>query len=154
MKRCRYKWTKAYRVDPQVAGEIFQKCTNDSEVVALAKEPGHPLHDTFDWDDTTAANSHRLHQAREMRCSLQVEIIVVDKKPVHVRAFLRNADKTGYVLTTEATPEELGAAEQLCWLQMTAFRTRWKNLQFAREVIEAIADKDKQVQRNVRRRHG
>lgn len=154
MKIYKYKWSKNYKVDPQVAGEIFQRCNRDEEVVTLASDPDHPLHDDFDWDDTTAAASHRLHQARTMRCSLQVEVINKERKVTNIRAFVRTIDKSGYVPTLEASPDELGSAEKVCWLQMKSFRARWKGLTFAREVVDAIAEKEKRLSRGIRKKHG
>jgi hypothetical protein len=150
----KYKWTRKYKVDPQVAGEIFQRCKDDGEVLSLAADPSHPMHNDFEWDDTVAAEAHRLYQTRAMRCSLQVEVINKQNEPTHIRAFVRTLDKVGYVPVLEASIDELQGAEQTCWLEMKKFRARWKGLQFAREVVEAIAEKERRVSRSPRKKYG
>ena len=153
MKIYKYRWSKNYKVNPQIAGEIFQKCSDDQQVIDLAKNKDHPLHDDFDWNDTSAARAHRVHQARTMRCSLLVEVINKESKAQQIRAFVRNVDRSGYVPTLEATTEELTNAEQQCWRQMSVFKARWKGLEFAHEVIEAINFKEKHLPKKTRK-HG
>jgi hypothetical protein len=36
------------------------------DVVAAAADPGSPLHDHFEWDESAAAAAHRLQQARSL----------------------------------------------------------------------------------------
>lgn len=151
MKNYKYKWSRPYKVDAQVAGEIFQSCTDDAQVIQLARAKNHPLHGDFDWNDTSAAEAFRLHQCRQMRCSLQIEVVNSEKKVSHLRAFVRTIDRVGFVPTLEANPDELNAAEQKCWEQMTAFKARWKSLQFAREVIDAIQQKERTIVRKKRK---
>ena len=43
------------------------------DVVAAARAPDHPLHDRFEWDDTRAGHHWRLHQARVLIASVQIE---------------------------------------------------------------------------------
>lgn len=151
MKAYRYKWTRHYGVGAQIAGEIIQRCKDDEAIVSAAAPVSSPLHAEFDWDDTSAARAHRLHQARQMRCSLVVEVITKDREPSHVRAFVRTVDRVGFVPTLEANEDELSEAEHRCWMQMKAFRARWKGLQFAREVVDAIAAKDRSLSRSRRK---
>lgn len=35
-------------------------------VVETAKQPEHPLHSFFEWDDSKAAEQHRIHQAQRL----------------------------------------------------------------------------------------
>lgn len=153
MKVYKYKWTRQFRADPQEAGAIFQQCKDDESVLEQARDPSNVLHADFDWDDTSAARAHRLHQVRTMRSSLTVQVINKKKEVTHIRAFVRTLDKTGYVPTLEASSDEMGAAEKECWRQMKALRARWKNLQFAREVVDAINDTERRALRSVRKRH-
>jgi DNA-binding cell septation regulator SpoVG len=67
----------------QVRKELSQLQTSNGgvllplDVVNAAKLPSSPLHAYFEWDDTKAAHSHRLWQARQ----LIVEVITVKKTP-------------------------------------------------------------------------
>lgn len=42
-------------------------------VVDSARRPDSPLHDSFDWNDETAAEKYRLAQARTMITTVQIE---------------------------------------------------------------------------------
>jgi hypothetical protein len=50
------------------------------DVVDVAKDPSHPLHDAFEWDDTEAARQYRLEQARYLIRA--VRIVVEDTEPI------------------------------------------------------------------------
>jgi hypothetical protein len=56
-------------------------------VLETARDPAHPLHRFFDWDDATAAEKYRRQQATQMisRVTVRVEI---DGEQRPVRAFL------------------------------------------------------------------
>jgi len=146
MKAYKYSWTRNYTVDPQVVGEIVQRLpsrTADS-LLKEARKASSPIHSQFEWDDTKAAQQYRLVQARCMIASLRVEVVSVDQKVQKVTAFVRNADRTGsYVPTLEADEDDLGDAELRCWQQMKVFRERWKGLEFARSVVQAIESVDR-----------
>ena len=61
-------------------------------VVEAAKSKKNPLHDSFNWDDTSAAELWRLRQAREI---IRVTVIVMegDSEPIRAYASLM-ADRT------------------------------------------------------------
>lgn len=42
-------------------------------VVELARNEGTELHRCFEWDDTVAAERYRVHQARQVLCSLVIK---------------------------------------------------------------------------------
>jgi len=57
-----------------------------SIVVAEARNPSHPLHDRFEWDDAAAGEKYREQQARELIRS--VRVVESDGLPSEsVRAF-------------------------------------------------------------------
>jgi hypothetical protein len=150
MNGYKYSWTRRYSVNPQVVGEIVEKLpsrTAEAFLVA-AKKKSSPVHEQFEWDDSVAAHQHRLNQARTMINSLQVEVITTDRKPSNVMAFVRKADKSEfYIPTLEADDEAIGAAELRCIEHMRTFKARWKNLQFARNVIAEINASEQSVAR-------
>lgn len=45
-----------------------------ADVVAAARDPGHPLHPVFVWDDDAAAEKYRQHQARMLMNSVRVVV--------------------------------------------------------------------------------
>jgi hypothetical protein len=149
----KYKWTRRFSVSPQVFGEFYYSLPKRSpeELLRAAKSKSAPVHKLFNWDDKAAAHEHRLLQARVMVNSLQVEIITQKGKPGHVLAFIRSSDRGRHVATLEASREELTEAMQECWRDMLAFRAKYKNLEIASSVIQAIDDVDRRVRRNGRK---
>lgn len=68
----------------------IEKKVTPSKVLELAKDPNHPLHSFFEWDDEVASNKYRLIQARELINQIVFQIMneEKDKKYSKVRAFL------------------------------------------------------------------
>ena len=150
MKNYAYKWTKQYSVPAQVAGEIIQRLPVRSAeaLLTVAKARDNPLHSQFEWEDSRAGQQYRLLQARTMINSLHVEVVDSKNVPRHVEAFVHTVDRSDlYVPTLEASSEELGKAEKACWLQMKAFRARWKGLEFAREFVSIVNEKERSMTR-------
>ena len=48
-------------------------------VVAAARDPEHPLHSEFDWDDESAAHQHRLAIARRIIRSVRINVVVQNR---------------------------------------------------------------------------
>lgn len=88
------------KADPQVIGDALEKIrtANDGRiqpkaVVESARSQKNPLHKHFEWDDSVAAESFRLEQARELiRC---VRIIDTDVKRGNVQAFVSVKSESG-----------------------------------------------------------
>lgn len=55
-----------------------------ADVVEGARDPGHPLHEEFEWDDDKAAAAFRLWQAREL---IAVVVILEPQTQTEVRAY-------------------------------------------------------------------
>lgn len=59
-------------IDPQALGEAFEDIIRDrgelkpEALVEEARDPAHPAHRHFDWDDEEAAGKWRLQQARQI----------------------------------------------------------------------------------------
>jgi hypothetical protein len=54
-------------------------------VVDLARDEGHPLHASFEWDDAKAGESFRLSQARQMIRSVKITYRTDDGKSGNIR---------------------------------------------------------------------
>lgn len=70
-------------------------------VVRAARNPGHPLHGEFEWNDGRAAERYRLDQARTLIASVRIVITRSNKKLACV-GYLRDLDaapKAGYIAT-------------------------------------------------------
>lgn len=65
-------------VNPQEVGEELERLQKENGsltpaiVLEAAADPESPLHNGFEWDDTAAANHHRLNQARRLIVSIRV----------------------------------------------------------------------------------
>lgn len=72
-------------------------------VVDVARDPEHPLHTRFEWDDSIAAEKWRLTQAGEI---LRVTYRPDPTKPTDLRAFMavknEESPRSEYVPTQEA----------------------------------------------------
>ncbi len=79
-------------------------------VVEVARDPEHPLHGRFEWDDTLAAEKWRLEQAGQL---LRVTFRPDPKKPVDLRAFVavkgEDSATSDYVPTEEVAASEFGS---------------------------------------------
>lgn len=151
-KQVRYKftWSKSHTVSAQIVGDVYYSLPRRTPeaLVEAAKSKKSPLHRLFEWSDRDAAREYRLIQARVIVNSLQVEIVNVKGKPSHVNAFIYSSDRGRHVPTMEATRDELTEAMQDCWREMLAFRARFKNLEMAAQVIQAIDDVDRRLSRS------
>jgi hypothetical protein len=58
-------------------------------VVDVARDPQHPLHPRFEWDDTVAGEKYRVHQARQLIRSVRIRVIDEDDPGLNydVRAY-------------------------------------------------------------------
>jgi hypothetical protein len=57
------------------------------DVIDCARDKKSPLHNKFEWDDSAAAQSYRIWQARQL-ISVSVEYIKVNNKEMPVRVFV------------------------------------------------------------------
>lgn len=82
-----------------VAKELFtiekQSTLTPSAVVDVARDPNNPLHEHFEWDDTVAAQEHRLQQARVLISSVAYRVKMQgDNTDRYQRAFVNVSVKS------------------------------------------------------------
>ncbi|OQA02218.1 MAG: hypothetical protein BWY71_00100 [Planctomycetes bacterium ADurb.Bin412] len=90
-----YDWKIGkYKVPANVAGREIEKIIETNGVCTPAllldesRDEKAPLHFEFEWDDSVAAEKHRLTQASDMiRCLVIVEERGKDQEPIRIRAF-------------------------------------------------------------------
>lgn len=66
-------------------------------VVDEARNPEHPLHDRFEWDDSAAGEKWRHHQAHELITSVRVAYKSSTGQPRDVRQFHAIRGQQGHV---------------------------------------------------------
>lgn len=137
--KVRYGVKPGSRVPPEKAqtyGDSLQRLAEryggrlDAEIVVEAsRNPASPLHEWFEWDDSTAAEEYRKEQAR----ALIRAIVICEKNPrVEVRAFhhVVLSEEAGgspecYYVPTEDVLKNRGLLQQvlqealdyLCWFR-------------------------------------
>jgi len=61
-------------------------------ILKCAESEDSPLHNYFDWDDTSAAEKYRQNQARQFYRSVKYHIVVINELPKIVNVNVRHAD--------------------------------------------------------------
>lgn len=106
-------------------------------VVETARDPEHPLHSRFEWDDSTAAEKWRLEQASQL---LRVVKLPADpSRPGDLRAFVaikgKNSRRADYVPTEEALADEFARK-----LVLRDMEREWRLLKRRYEHMREFAD--------------
>lgn len=105
-------------------------------VVETARDPKHPLHDRFDWDDTIAAQKWRLEQAGQL---LRVTYRPDPSKPTDLRAFVAikgsDSHRSTYVPTEEALADDFTRQ-----IVLNAMAREWKSLKKRYEHMAEFAE--------------
>ena len=96
-------------------------------VVDTARDPGHPLHSRFEWDDAVAGEAYRLHQAGELIRSVRLVYREADESgPARsVRAFVAAASGDGHVFDPAEEVRDDPFRRQLV---LQAMEREWKAL--------------------------
>ena len=105
-------------------------------VLAAARSPDSPLHARFEWDDSVAAERHRLAQARSLIRSVRIEFRT-DTRSVVAPYFLRDPDvgsAQGYRTTARIATDEDAARASV----IAEFRAVASALTRARMVASAL----------------
>lgn len=109
-----YKFRPGSRVsgDPQVVGERLDQLTINGRLTAEgvlddARAISSPLHSCFEWDDSTAAEAHRLWQARQLiACVITIETLLDQPRPVREYVAVHTPQERCYVQTEVALKDE------------------------------------------------
>lgn len=112
------------------------------QVIEKARNPKSALHSQFDWDDSTAAHSHRIQQARVLIKRVRVEIVRADQTVIQAPVFVR-AEGKGYALTQQVAVSTV-SRQNVVLITLGQCRTMLANLA-APEVDAVIAAIDAAV---------
>ena len=110
-----YKWRDGFvtKTDPLVAGrELERIAKRDQEVVPLtlveeSRPIDAPLHESFEWDDSEAAELYREDQAKRLIGALKVVFVRNDtEEPLPpVRAYVSVVDEPGLEMYEPTLPK-------------------------------------------------
>lgn len=98
---------------------------NAKNVVETARPPEHPLHSRFEWDNSVAGESWRLHQASELIRSVRITYKEPDESGPgrSVRAFHAVPNPNGYAFDPV---EEVVADPFRRGLMLSTMEREWK----------------------------
>lgn len=153
MTKVVYRWNVHpgfdFKGDPQVVGEHLEGLAANTGgvtptvVVEDARKPESPLHESFEWDDNTAAESWREHTARQLLGALVV--VKVNERQVTgtVRAFVsvRNGNRSGTYQPIVAVMEDAELRKQLmnrARSELVQWRNRYSDLQEFSKVFKVV----------------
>ena len=117
-------------------------------IVEEATDPGSPLHERFEWDDTEAARRYRERQAVDLIRSVQITQTDAKGRKYDVRAFLTvdrgDGEAWVYHPTTPLLENPITAALVLAEFEREwkEFRRRYENLSAFHAAIEAASRGD------------
>ena len=139
-----YQWKKCNHCkgSAQVAGEICEQLEKAGQLSAknlldVSRPEDAPLHDSFEWDDSVAAERYREDQAREIIRS----IVIVPEKSNPVRGFFKieSAEPTYQsiqsVLQNEDSTQKLLAT---AFRELSAIQNKYASLRQLNKVWEAV----------------
>lgn len=146
-----YAWRPGSRIsiDPNKAGrelariEKAEGSLTAEVVLERAKSANSSLHDHFEWDDSRAAEQHRLTQAGELIRSITVDVSRSNLEPAKpVRAFVnvREEEQRHYVGTARAMSDKELRQQVLAraYAELEAFRRRYAELTELSAIFAAI----------------
>ena len=139
MEKVEWKFKDLFKADAQkVYEEIGEDKVTPEQVLEKAKDESTELHKCFDWDDTSAANKYRLHQARQI---IQSFVLVRAKEDQpKIRAFHITTETSVYQPTRLLLrqPDEYKAQLELAKAELKAFKQKYKNLQELANIFAEI----------------
>lgn len=114
-------------------------------VVEAARSEDSPLHEQFDWNDSTAAHQWRLQQARQLIRTVVTYEQVGNGDKVPVRVFVsltpdREHDDGGYRVSVDVMSDATLRGQLLsdARAEMIRFKEKYRQLQELAEVFSAI----------------
>lgn len=147
----RYAWRPGSRIsiDPEKAGRELariEKAAGEltpAVVLERAKSANSSLHNHFEWDDTVAAEQHRLGQAGELIRSITVDISrsnIEPAKPTRAFVSVERKGERSYVATATAMSDGDLRKQVLAraWAELEAFRRKYADLKELSGVFAAI----------------
>lgn len=155
----KYSWRPGSRVslDADLAGRELERIrkahagelTSES-VLERARSANCALHSHFEWDDSVAAEQHRLSQAGELIRSIVIDVTHSNVEPVKtIRAFVsvERGGRRSYTSTVVALSDHELRKQVIekAWADLEAWRKRHAELvEFAR-IFTAIDDTRQQM---------
>lgn len=119
------------------------------DVLADAKNPNSPLHSYFEWDDTAAAEQHRLNQARGLIRAVVAVYTQPEKPATRARAYVHinepGAPHYREVSQAMSQKKTRNLVLQRAWREFQQWRQRYKDLAEFASLFETADDVAEQL---------
>ncbi|MCA0425033.1 MAG: hypothetical protein LCH61_17250 [Proteobacteria bacterium] len=156
MKIARYEFAEGARfqagsdrTNPNAVGEHLELLRKrehgeltPEDVVADARNPNSPLHQFFEWDDSEAAQQHRLGQARGLIRAVVAIYVSEDKPAVRTKAFIHISEpgaphyrEASHALSMQKTRDMV---LQRAWGELMQWKRRYQDLAEFAELVPVI----------------
>lgn len=124
------------------------------DVVQDARNPNSPLHSFFEWDDTAAAEQHRLQQARGLIKAVVAVYVQPDKPAVRTKMFVHVNEpgaphyrEKSHAMSQKKTREMV---LRRAWNELQQWRRRYADLKEFADLIPVIDEVQKKLPAKVR----
>lgn len=120
-----------------------------ADVVKAARNENSPLHSFFEWDDSAAAEAHRLNQARGLIRAVVAIYTDPDKPAQRIKAYV-HVNETGaphyrevtHALSQKKTRE---LVLQRAWRELRQWKERYKHLRQFADLVKVIDETQKKL---------
>lgn len=150
-----YQWkTGFYKTSAQIAGEELERISalpsglTAQAVVDESRPMVAPLHNEFDWNDETAAEKYRQHQARKLIGNL---VIVTEQssEPAEctaVRAFVKTETEYKNILVALRNQKDAEFVFQTALRELLSFKQKYAALTAFNNLFAEIDNLQNQVE--------
>lgn len=153
-----YSWNPDYKlsIDPNTVGGVLEEIeSRDGGVTATAfleasRPEDSPTHSVFEWNDSKAAESWRLHQSRTTINALRVSYTNADGEDVKVSAFIKTTP--GNTRTVYENIQNALSDKEKKEIVLARIREELDSFIIRNQHIEELADILEDASKKVRRR--
>lgn len=144
-----YQWRNEYRGkhgDVNAVGKELAEIEKEkgsisaNEVLEKAKDNNSVLHEYFEWDNTIAAEQHRLSQARYLIRMVVVKIEKSDQEQVVTRAFVEIRGEEGPYKSISVVIQDENYRKQLLAQARDDIKALQKKYSILKEVVTLLND--------------
>ena len=139
-----WKFPDLYDADAGICKTEIESIGNDvtpHEIVEFAKNPNTELHKCFTWNNDLAAEKWRLHEARQIVCSLVIVESNSDREnDTQIRVFHKTDNEDGYkpLKFILQNKDEYKKLLERCLYDLRNLKKKYQNLSEYQEIWDLI----------------
>lgn len=137
------------RIAERNAGKLYPR-----DVVEEARPAASPLHDSFEWDDSAAAEAYRIEQARKL---IQVSVTILPGSSETIRAFVSlttDRKQEGGYFPVETVMSRTDLREQMltdATAELKTFVTKYNTI---KELVEVTTAANRFISETTKKKKG